>query len=481
MKNSEMLLNHLNGEWRRSQTDNYLAVNNPATAEEIARVPISPSAEVHEAARHAAAAFPAWRSTPATERVQYLFKLKTLLEENIEDLARVLTNECGKTLAESLGEIRRGIENVEVTCGIPSLMQGYNSEDIARGIDEHTLRQPLGVVAAITPFNFPGMIPLWFIPYAIACGNCFILKPSEKVPMTSGRLFELIEQTGLPKGVAQLVHGVKETVDALLDHPTIRAISFVGSTPVARYVYSRAAANGKRAQCQGGAKNAVIIMPDVDIEQTAGFVAESAFGCAGQRCLAAPVAITVGEAGPPFTEAVTDLATSRRVGYGLDDGVEMGPVITAESKARIEKLIGLGEHEGARLLVEGRGKKVAGYEKGYFVLPTILEEVDLQSKVARTEIFGPVLSLAHAKTIRRGNRPGQQLRLRQYGLLVYPQRCCCAQVPLRSGCREHRDQYWSSRANRLFLLRWAERKLFWRSARAGPPCGGVLHRDQSRG
>lgn len=399
MAMQDTVLNYINGEWRRSHTGNYLNVHNPATAEVLSQVPLSPAEEVDEAARAAAAAYPGWRRTPATERVQYLFRLKNLLEENLEDLTRILTNECGKIYAEAKGELRRGIENVEVACGIPSLMQGYNNEDIASGIDEHMIRQPLGVVAAITPFNFPGMIPLWFLPYAIACGNCFILKPSEKVPMTSARLFELLHQAGLPKGVVQLVNGSKETVDALLDHPLIRAISFVGSSPVAKYVYSRATANGKRAQCQGGAKNPIIVLPDADVDTSIKAVAESAFGCAGQRCLAASLMITVGEARRPFTEAIADVATSRRVGYGLEAGVEMGPVITAESKGRIEKLIDVGQREGANLLVDGRGKQVPGYEDGYFIFPTILQDVNPRGEIAGTEIFGPVLSLVHTESI----------------------------------------------------------------------------------
>ena len=393
------LLNYINGEWQSSSSHQYLNVTNPATTEVIARVPISPGTEVDEAVGHAAGAFEAWRRTPVTERVEYLFKLKNLLEENIQEMARIMTQECGKTYAESLGELRRGIENVEVACGTSSLMQGYNNEDIATGIDEHMFRQPLGVVAAITPFNFPGMIPLWFLPYAVACGNCFILKPSERVPMTSNRLFELLKQIGLPRGVVQLLNGDRETVEALLDHPTIRAISFVGSTPVAKHVYSRASASGKRAQCQGGARNTVIIMPDADLEMTTKVVADSAFGCAGQRCLATSVAITVGEARGPFTEAITAAAASRRVGYGLDDGVEMGPVITAESKARIESLIELGQRDGAKLLLDQRDKVVTKYEEGYFVFPTILENMDPSSEIAGTEIFGPVLGLLHAETI----------------------------------------------------------------------------------
>ena len=289
--------------------------------------------------------------------------------------------------AESVGEMRRGIENVEVACGTPSLMQGWNNEDIASGIDEHMLRQPLGVVAAITPFNFPGMIPLWFLPYAVATGNCFILKPSEKVPMTTQKLFALIEEAGFPPGVVQLVNGGADTVNAILDHPDIRAISFVGSTAVAKYVYSRATGNGKRAQCQGGAKNPVVIMPDANIETTTQMMGDSAFGCAGQRCLAVSVAVTVGEARDPFTEGIADLAASRKVGYGLDESTEMGPVITRESKQRIEGLIEDGAQEGARVLVDGRQKKVAGYDDGYWVFPTVLDSVAIRQARSREPRF----------------------------------------------------------------------------------------------
>jgi malonate-semialdehyde dehydrogenase (acetylating)/methylmalonate-semialdehyde dehydrogenase len=391
--------NYIAGEWRRSKASEFLDVQNPATAETIVRVPLSSADEVDEAARAAQAAFDEWRRTPPTDRIQYLFTLKNLLEEHFDEIARLTTQECGKTLAESQGELRRGIENVEVACGIPSLMMGYNVEDIARGIDEHMLRQPLGVVAAITPFNFPGMIPLWFLPYAIACGNCFILKPSEKVPMTMARVFDLIDQLHLPKGVVSVINGGRETVDALLDHPLVRAISFVGSSPVAKYVYGRAAANGKRAQCQGGAKNPVIVLPDADMEMTSTIVADSSFGCAGQRCLASSVAITVGEAEAPFRERIATMATARNVGNGLDPAVQMGPVITAASQQRIESLIAQGEREGATVLVDGRGAKVAGHEQGHFIRPTLLEGISPESELARTEIFGPVLSLMHVATI----------------------------------------------------------------------------------
>ena len=399
MMTNLQLLNYINGEWRHSDAGEHLDIFNPATAEVIATIPLSPAAEVDAAAQAAANAFTEWRQTPAGERIQFLFQLKTLLEENLDDVAHTLTNECGKTYTESAGELRRGIENVEVACGIPTLMQGYYSEDISRGIDEILIRQPVGVVAAITPFNFPGMIPLWFLPYAIACGNTFILKPSDKTPVTAQKIFALIEQAGLPKGVVNLVNGAKETVDALLDHPAVRAVSFVGSTPVAKYVYSRATANGKRAQCQGGAKNPLIVLPDADLEEVARVAADSAFGCAGQRCLAASLAITVGEAKSAFTQAMTEAAVSRTVGYGLNEGIEMGPVIRAESKARIESLIRTGVEEGAQLVVDGRNARISSYEQGYFLKPTILEDVNPGSQLAQTEIFGPVLGMMHVKDI----------------------------------------------------------------------------------
>ncbi len=399
MNANHILPNYINGQWCTSSATEYLDVINPATTEVLAKVPLSPASEVNQAAEAAAEAFVNWRRTPPTERVQYLFKLKNLLEENLEDLARTITLECGKTLAESTGEMRRAIENVEVACGIPMMMQGTILEDVARGIDEMMIRQPLGVAAAIAPFNFPGMIPFWFMPYALACGNTYIVKPSEKVPLTMQKVFELLEKTGLPKGVINLVNGAKEAVDAILDHPQIRAISFVGSTPVAKYIYSQAAANGKRVQCQGGAKNPLIVLPDADFEMTTRIAADSAFGCAGQRCLAASVAVTVGEARRTFTEAIAETANKRVVGNGLDQSVEMGPVITTESKTRIEDLIQKGADEGATVLVDGRQPNISGYEKGHFIRPTILQNVDPAGEIARTEIFGPVLSLIHLDTI----------------------------------------------------------------------------------
>ena len=393
------ILNYFGGTWHKSAATEFVNVSNPATAEVIARTPISSKADVDAAVQSAAEAFPAWRRTPAGERIQYLFKLKVLLEDHIDELARIITLENGKTFAEAKAELRRGIENVEVACGIPMMMQGYNLEDITPGVDELLIRQPLGVVAAIAPFNFPAMIPFWFLPYAIACGNTFVLKPSERVPLSMRRAYELLEQTGLPKGVINIVNGGKEAVDALCDHPTVRAISFVGSTPVAKHVYQRSAAAGKRMQCQGGAKNHVIVLPDADMDLARQIIADSAFGCAGQRCLAVSVAVTIGEAQKTFRDAIANAASSINVGFGLDKGVQMGPVISKESKQRIESLIATGVSDGAKPVVDGRNTKIAGHENGNFIKPTILDGVPASSSLANTEIFGPVLSLIHANTI----------------------------------------------------------------------------------
>ena len=390
---------YINGEWVESAASNWQDVINPASGEVLGSVPQVEAAEVSKAIEAAAAAYPEWRRTPAEDRIQPLFKLKFLLEENIDELSRVITRENGKTFGEAKGELRRAIENVEVACGIPMMMQGYNLEDVARGIDEMMIRQPLGVVAAITPFNFPGMIPFWFLPYAIACGNTLIVKPSERVPLTMKLAFELLDKTGLPKGVVNLVNGGKTAVDTLIDHPKVRAISFVGSTPVARYIYARAGEKGKRAQCQGGAKNSVVILPDADMNMATQIISDSAFGCAGQRCLAVSVAITVGDAQKTFRDSIADAASSIQVGYGLDDGTQMGPVITKQSKDRIESLIGLGERQGAKILVDGRSPKISKYETGNFVKPTILDGVPAESELTHTEIFGPVLSMVHASNL----------------------------------------------------------------------------------
>jgi malonate-semialdehyde dehydrogenase (acetylating)/methylmalonate-semialdehyde dehydrogenase len=386
----------IDGRWVESNAREWSEIVNPATGESLGKVPLSDAGEVTKAIDAAAAAFPAWRRTPPEDRIQPLFKLKQLLEDHVDDISRLITQENGKTFTEAKAEMRRAIENVEVACGIPIMMQGYNLEDVARGIDEMMIRQPLGVTAAIVPFNFPGMIAFWFLPYAIATGNTFILKPSERVPLTMRYVYELLEKTGLPKGVVNLVNGGKVAVDTLIDDPRVRAISFVGSTPVARYIYARSGEKGKRAQCQGGAKNPVIVLPDADMQMATQIISDSAFGCAGQRCLAVSVAVTIGDAQKTFRDAIAESASSLKVGNGLEDGVQMGPVITKQSKERIESLIGVGEKQGAKVLVDGRNPKIPRHEHGNFVKPTILDSVPATSELSHTEIFGPVLSLVHA-------------------------------------------------------------------------------------
>jgi malonate-semialdehyde dehydrogenase (acetylating)/methylmalonate-semialdehyde dehydrogenase len=393
--------NYIFGEWTESRAVDFFPVHNPATGELLSQTPLSPASEVDQAAQAASKAFNDWRNVPATKRIQFMFKLKELMEENLNELARMITKENGKALGEAVGEMRRAIENVEVACGIPILMQSEFSEDIASGIDEFVIRQPVGVTAIIAPFNFPGMIPFWFLPYAVATGNTVIIKPSERCPMTMQIAVTLMEQAGFPKGVVNLVNGGADTVNAILDHPAIRGISFVGSTPVARHIYSRSSANGKRVQAQGGAKNPLILMPDADVEMTTRIVTDSFFGNAGQRCLAASLLITVGQAKEIFTSALKEAAAARVVGYGLDQGVEMGPVISPKSKERIGGLIQKGVQEGASLLLDGRNLQVPGYENGNFLGPTILENVPPAGEIFRTEIFGPVMGMMHVDNLEK--------------------------------------------------------------------------------
>jgi malonate-semialdehyde dehydrogenase (acetylating) / methylmalonate-semialdehyde dehydrogenase len=395
----EKILNYINGNWITPDTTEEVNVVNPAFGSVIAQTPLCGPKEVEAAARAALEAFQGWRRTPAQERIQYLFKLRDLLKDSMDEITRLITNECGKTCEESKAEMVRAIENVEVACGIPMLSKGEISEDIAPGIDEIMLRQPVGVCATIAPFNFPGMIPFWYLPYALACGNTYIVKPSEKVPLTMQFIFRLIDKVGFPNGVINLVNGAREAVDGILEHPDIRAVTFVGSSAVAKHLYARAAANGKRVQAQGGAKNPVVVLPDADMEAAVKIIADSAFGCAGQRCLAVSWAVTVAEARNQFNEAICDIAANRVVGYGLDAGTQMGPVISSQSKARIEHLIGSGASEGASVPVDGRGTVIRGCEGGSFVRPTILQDMPPESEIWKTEIFGPVLGLIHVNSI----------------------------------------------------------------------------------
>ncbi|MBN9420038.1 MAG: CoA-acylating methylmalonate-semialdehyde dehydrogenase [Candidatus Eremiobacteraeota bacterium] len=385
-----LLANWIDHRWEPASGSATQQVINPATDEVIAEVPLSTKEDVDRAVQCAQKALKGWRNTPVTERIQVMFKYKQLLEENFEKIARGITEECGKTLDESRGELRRGIENVEVSCGAPMLIQGYHNEDIAPGIDELMVRQPVGVCAIITPFNFPAMIPLWFLPYALVCGNTVVLKPSERVPQTLVTLLNLLNEAGLPAGVANLVHGSKEVVDAILEHPLVKAVSFVGSTQIARYIYAKASQHGKRVQAQGGAKNPIIVLPDADMEMTTKIVADSAFGCAGQRCLASSLAVTVGSVKDEFLESMRAAGQSRKVGNGLEDGVQMGPLINKASRDRVRGLIDIGVQQGSEVLLDGR----EDFAKGSFLKPTVMT-MPLESELVTTEIFGPVLGVLH--------------------------------------------------------------------------------------
>jgi len=394
--------NYVGGQWSVPDDARLEDIFNPATNKRHAKVAISNRAEVVRAVDAAQAAFPEWRRTPPVERVRPFFKLKELMEAHFEDVSRAITQDHGKTLDDARGEVRRAIENVEVACGITTLQMGYGLEDgAARGIDEWAIRTPLGVFAAICPFNFPAMVPFWFLPYAVATGNTFIVKPSEQVPVALLKIFELIDRAGFPPGVLNLVNGSRETVDALLDEPRIQGISFVGSSPVAKYIYTRASANGKRVQAQGGAKNCLVVMPDAVpvLDKAVPNILGSSFGAAGQRCLAGSMLITVEGAHKAALEAVVEASRKIKVGYGLEPGVDLGPVVSASAKQRIDGHIAEGEKAGARAVLDGRGASVQGYEEGYFLGPTILDGVDAEMPLSQTEIFGPVLSVTHVPTL----------------------------------------------------------------------------------
>ncbi len=390
------LQNYVDGAWVDSTGSTLLEVTNPATGERLANVPLSTSADVDRAVRAASAAFPAWRATPPVQRARYLFKFKALLDAHREEIARLCNAEHGKTLAESTNDVGRGIENVEHACGIPALMMGQNLEDVASGIDCAATRQPLGVFAAIAPFNFPPMVPLWFLPYAVACGNTFVLKPSEQVPLSQRRIFELLAEVGLPKGVVNLVNGGKEVVDRFCTHPEIKGVSFVGSTPVARHVYELAAKHGKRVQSLGGAKNYLVVMPDAVMDKAIQNVCDSIYGCAGQRCLAGSIVIGVGDAYEKVRAGLLAAAKSIVVGNGADPNVTMGPVISRRHKDKVLGYIQAGVDEGATLLLDGRQHPAAADANGNFLGPTIFEGVKPAMKIMKEEIFGPVVCLMKA-------------------------------------------------------------------------------------
>jgi malonate-semialdehyde dehydrogenase (acetylating) / methylmalonate-semialdehyde dehydrogenase len=389
-------LSWIAGEWAVPHGAHQPIVN-PANGETLATLPCAGAAEVNRAAKAAHEAWLQWREVPVVDRVQPLYRFKALLEKNVRELGAILTRENGKTVEDAMTEVRRGIQMVEVACGMPSLMMGDSLNDVARGIDCRTIRQPLGVCAGITPFNFPAMVPLWMYPFAIAAGNTFVLKPSERVPMTPTRVVELLLEAGVPTGVIQLVHGGREVVEALLRHPFIRAVSFVGSSAVAKIVYKEAAAHGKRVQALGGAKNHLVVMPDADLPQTVDAILGSAFGAAGQRCLAGSVLVPVGEVAEPLLELLVKKAKGLRVGNGMEPGVEVGPLVAADQKKRVVGYIEKGIADGAKPLCDGR--QVKADAAGAFVGPTVLDHVQPGATVAREEIFGPVLSVVRAKTL----------------------------------------------------------------------------------
>ncbi len=386
------LKNFIGGKWVDSTATEWLDDTNPATGERIARVPLSPKEDVDAAVQASKAAWEEWRETPPISRARYFFALRDLMEQHFEELARIVSQDHGKIIDEARGEVRRAIENVEVAAGIPSLMMGYNLEDgAASGIDEEVLYQPLGVFAGISPFNFPAMVQFWFWPYAVATGNCWVAKPSEQDPIVQKYMADLVDKAGFPPGVFNLVHGAKGAVEGICDHPDIRGVSFVGSTAVAKLVYARAASHGKRVQCGGGAKNLLVVLPDAKLDKIVPNMISSVYGTAGERCLAGSVVVGLDEVHDSLRKKFTDAASKLKVGYGLDETVQMGPVITRKHQERVVGYIDRGEQEGAKVVLDGRKIRLPDYP-GYFVGPTVLDGVTPHMTVAKDEIFGPVAS-----------------------------------------------------------------------------------------
>jgi malonate-semialdehyde dehydrogenase (acetylating)/methylmalonate-semialdehyde dehydrogenase len=394
----EMIKNYINGEWVSSSGKSSVDVVNPANGQVLDQCPLSTTEDVNKAVKAAQQAFKSWRETPPNDRVQYFFKLKSLLDENLEELARLVTMENGKTLAEARGSVRRGIQMVETACGIPTLMMGKTLEDIASGIDCHAVRRPMGVFVGIMPFNFPAMVPFWFWPFAVATGNTFVLKPSERVPLTTIKVFQIMEKVGFPKGVINIVNGAKEVVDALCVHPDVVGVSFVGSTPVAKHVYTTASATGKRVQALGGAKNFMVVLPDAVMDQSVKTALDSVIGCAGERCLAGSVILSVGDKTyQEIADGIVRYAKDTTVGDGLDKNTQMGPLISQASKDRVKALIESALKEGAKLLVDGR--EGVDQMKGYFLKPTVLGGITKNMRIAQEEVFGPVVCLAKAESL----------------------------------------------------------------------------------
>ncbi|MCC7684520.1 CoA-acylating methylmalonate-semialdehyde dehydrogenase [Janthinobacterium sp. FW305-128] len=387
----DTITHYINGAKIDTQSGRYGDVYNPALGEPVARVALGTVEDVDAAVQAAATAFPSWSATPPLTRARVLFRYLQLCQQHTDEFAAMLTREHGKTFADAQGEVARGIEMVEFAVGIPQLLKGEFTDQISRGIDAWSMRQALGVVAGITPFNFPVMVPMWMFPVAIACGNTFVLKPSERDPSASLLHAKLLKDAGLPDGVFNVVQGDKVTVDALLDHPVVQAISFVGSTPIAEYIYARGSASGKRVQALGGAKNHMVVMPDADMEMTVDALIGAAYGSAGERCMAISVVVAVGDAGDKLIDALATRTAALKVRDGMEDGAEMGPVVSLAAKQRIEKLIASGVEQGATLVVDGRNHVVPGRENGFFVGGTLFDHVTRDMSIYKEEIFGPVL------------------------------------------------------------------------------------------
>src|SRR5437764_5959757 len=396
---NETIQHYIDGREVESTSGRYAEVYNPALGEPCARVALASSDEVIAAVAAASAAFPAWSATPPLARARVLFKYLQLCQQHTDDFAALVTREHGKTFSDAQGEVARGIEVVEFAVGIPQLLKGEFTDQIARGIDAWSMRQPLGVVAGITPFNFPVMVPMWMFPVAIACGNTFVLKPSERDPSASLLHARLLREAGLPDGVFNVVQGDKAAVDAILDHPAIQAVSFVGSTPIAEYIYARGAAAGKRVQALGGAKNHMVVMPDADMDMAVDALVGAAYGSAGERCMAISVAVAIGDAGDALVAKLAERTAALKINDGMEAGAEMGPVVTQAAKQRIEKLIGEGVEQGATLVVDGRGYKVPGRDKGFFVGGTLFDHVQPSMSIYQEEIFGPVLCVVRLPDI----------------------------------------------------------------------------------
>ncbi|MFZ6748123.1 CoA-acylating methylmalonate-semialdehyde dehydrogenase [Undibacterium sp. Ren11W] len=389
----------INGELVQAASERHADVYNPALGVPVSRVVLGTADDVNTAVAAASAAFPSWSATPPLTRARVLFKYLQLCQQHTDEFAALITREHGKTFADAQGEVARGIEMVEFAVGIPQLLKGEFTDQIARGIDAWSMRQSLGVVAGITPFNFPVMVPMWMFPVAIACGNTFILKPSERDPSASLLHAKLLTEAGLPKGVFNVIQGDKVTVDALLDHPEVQAISFVGSTPIAEYIYARGCAKGKRVQALGGAKNHMVVMPDADMEMTVDALIGAAYGSAGERCMAISVVVAVGDAGDKLMGALAERTAALKIRDGMAPEAEMGPVVSIQAKQRIEKLIGEGVAQGATLVVDGRNCVVASRENGYFVGGTLFDHVTAEMSIYKEEIFGPVLCVMRAPDV----------------------------------------------------------------------------------